>query len=72
MDWLLDLLTQLGLTSNYSAIADLHTLQITAANTKSSPARSAFNSRFVVMDVKSGDSSTSRAQALPVQRISRN
>jgi hypothetical protein len=62
----------LGTTSNYSAIADLHALQITATNTKHSPARSAFSSRFLVTDVNSGDSSASRAQVLPVRRISHN
>jgi hypothetical protein len=30
MDWILDLLTQLGTTSNYSATANLHILQITS------------------------------------------
>jgi hypothetical protein len=68
----IEFLTQLGNTSNYSAIADLHTSQITAANTKSSPARSVFNIRFLVTDVNSGDSSASRAWVLPVRRISRN
>jgi hypothetical protein len=29
MDWRLDLLTQLGTTSNYSAIGDFYTFQIT-------------------------------------------
>jgi hypothetical protein len=53
LDWILDLLTQLGTTSNYNAIANLHTLQITAAKTKSSQARSVFNSRFLVTDVNS-------------------
>jgi hypothetical protein len=72
MDWILDLLTQLGTTSNYCVISNLHTLQFTAANTKSSPARSAINSRFLVMDVNSGDSSASRAQVLPARRISHN
>jgi hypothetical protein len=28
-DWILDLLAQLGTTSNYGAIADFHALQIT-------------------------------------------
>jgi hypothetical protein len=35
MDWILDLLAQLGTTSNYSAIADPHTLQISVANAES-------------------------------------
>jgi hypothetical protein len=64
--------TRLGTTSNYSAIANLHTLQFTDANTKSSPACTVFNSRFLVTDVNSWDSSFSRAQVLLVQRISRN
>jgi hypothetical protein len=38
MDWMLDLLTHLytplETTTNYNAIADLHTLQITAAPAK--------------------------------------
>jgi hypothetical protein len=38
MAWIIGFIDQLGTTSNYSATADLHTLQITAANTKSSPA----------------------------------
>jgi hypothetical protein len=38
LDWILDLLTPLGTTSNYSATTNLHTLNITAANTKSSTA----------------------------------
>jgi hypothetical protein len=59
-------------TSNYSATANLHTLQFTAVNTKSSLARSVFNSRFLVTDVNSGYSSASLAQVLPVRRISRN
>jgi hypothetical protein len=65
MDWLLDLLTQLGTTSNYSTTANLHTLQITAASTKSSPACSVFNSHFLVIDVNSGDSSAFPAQVFP-------
>jgi hypothetical protein len=56
VDWILDLVTRLGNTSNYSDIADHHTLQITAANTKSSSARSVFDSRFLVTDVNSANS----------------
>jgi hypothetical protein len=70
MDW--DILTQLRTTSHYCAIADLHILQITAANTKSSPVRSVFNGPFLATDVNSGDSSASCIQALPVHRISHN
>jgi hypothetical protein len=64
--------TPLGTTRNHSAAADLYTLQTTAAKTKSSPARSAFNSRLLVTDVNSGDFSASRAQVLPIRQISRN
>jgi hypothetical protein len=64
--------TPLGTSSNYSAIADLHTLQITIPHIESSPACSVFNSRFLVKDINSGGSSASRAQVLPVWRISRN
>jgi hypothetical protein len=72
MDWWLDLLWYLGTTSNCNATANLNTLQITTANTKSSPARSVFNSRFLVTDVNSEDSSASSVQVLPVLQISRN
>jgi hypothetical protein len=72
MDWILDLLTQLATTSNYSATAYPHTLQITAANTRSSAARSVLKSRFMATEVNSGDFSASHAQVLPVRRISRN
>jgi hypothetical protein len=37
-DWIIGFTDQLRTTSNYSATAYLHALQITAANTKSSPA----------------------------------
>jgi hypothetical protein len=40
MDWISNLFTQLGTTSNYSTTADLHTLQ--TANTKSSTACTVF------------------------------
>jgi hypothetical protein len=72
MDWILDLFTQLGNTSHYSAIAYFHNSQITAANTKSSPACSVFNSRSLATASNSGYSSASRAQILPLHRISRN
>jgi hypothetical protein len=52
LDWWLDLLNTLphkfGNTSNYSAIAILHTLQMTAADTKPSPASNIFTCRFLV------------------------
>jgi hypothetical protein len=72
INWILDLLTQLGTANNHRAIADLCSLQITATNTKSSQARSVFNSRFLVKDVSSEDSSASRSQMLPVRRTSHN
>jgi hypothetical protein len=45
--------TRLVTTLNYSAIGDLHTLQITVAH-----AKSAFSSRFPVTDLNNGHSST--------------
>jgi hypothetical protein len=51
------LYTQLLATSNYNAIADLHTLQITRAHVKSS--QSSFTSRFLVTDLNNGDTSSS-------------
>jgi hypothetical protein len=42
-------------TSNYTAIANLHILQITGAHAK--PFQSAFTGRFTVTDLKNGDSS---------------
>jgi hypothetical protein len=53
MDWILDLLTPLGTTSTCNAIADLHTFT----------ARSV-NSRFLVTDVNSGNSTHHHAQLL--------
>jgi hypothetical protein len=68
---LLDLLTQLVSTSNYSAIDDLDNSQITAAPAKHFPACCVFISRFLATASKSGDSSASRTQVLlsqpPVQ-----
>jgi hypothetical protein len=57
------LYTQLGATSNYNAIADLHTLQITTAQATSS--QSVFTSRFLVTDLNNGDSSASVFTPLP-------
>jgi hypothetical protein len=59
--------TPLRTTSNYSATADLHTLQITAANIKSSSASNVFKSRFLVTDVNSENSSDPRTQVLPAR-----
>jgi hypothetical protein len=70
-DWILDLLTHLhtplGSASNYSATANLHNIKMTTAKTKSSPACNVFNSRFLVTDVYSGDSSDSSPQILPLK-----
>jgi hypothetical protein len=62
----------LGTTSNFSAATNLHTLQITAANTKFSPACNVCISRSLISASSSGDSSASHAQVRPVQRMSRN
>jgi hypothetical protein len=50
-------------TSNYGAIAYLHTLQIATAHAESS--QSAFTSRFLVTDIDSGDYSASVLTSLP-------
>jgi hypothetical protein len=65
MDWMLDLLTPLGNTSNYSVTADLHTLEITVADTKSFPTQSVFNSRSLATVFDSGDASASRSHVFP-------
>jgi hypothetical protein len=57
--------TQLGTTSNYSAIANLHSLKIIASNTKSSPACSEFTSRFLVTASNSEYSSASALTPFP-------
>jgi hypothetical protein len=44
-------------TSNYSAVANLHTLQVNTAHAKTS--QYAFTSRFPVTDLNDGDSSAS-------------
>jgi hypothetical protein len=63
----------LGTTSNYSAIATLHTSQITTATAKPFPACCVFASRSLVTVFNSGVSSASRAQVLlphsPVQNF---
>jgi hypothetical protein len=64
MDWILDLLTQLGTAINYNAIADLHTLQFTTAPAKSFPAFCFFKSRSLATATNGGDPSASRAQVL--------
>jgi hypothetical protein len=71
MDWILDLLTPLGTTRNYSAAVNLHTLQITTAPAKAIPACCVLTSRSLAAASNSGYSSASRAQVLlsqpPVQ-----
>jgi hypothetical protein len=57
LDCILDLLStyiHLGTTSNYSAIANYHTLQITNAHAKSFPARSVFTSSCLVTASNNG------------------
>jgi hypothetical protein len=59
--------TQLGTTSNYSAIANLHNLKATTAHTKSFPAYCVFISRFLVTASNSEDSSASMLKSsLPI------
>jgi hypothetical protein len=48
---------QIVTTRNYNAIANCHTLQITAAHVK--PLQSVFTCRFPVIDLNNGDSSAS-------------
>jgi hypothetical protein len=61
------LYTPLGTTSNYSAIPNLHILQITAAPAKSSPACSVSNSRSLATPANNWDSSATRAQVVSSQ-----
>jgi hypothetical protein len=51
--------TQLVITLNYSAIANVHTLQITRAHAKPFPARSVFTSSCLVRASNNGYSSAS-------------
>jgi hypothetical protein len=57
------LYTQLGTTLNYSAIANLHNLQITTAHVKSFPACCVFTSRSPVMASNSGNSAASAVKS---------
>jgi hypothetical protein len=61
------LLMQLGITSNYSALVDLNTLQIITASDKPFPACCVFASRYPVTASNSGDTSSSRSQVLLLQ-----
>jgi hypothetical protein len=66
MDWIIGFIDHLyallGATSNYSATADLHSLQFTTAPAKSFSACCVFHSRSLVTASNSGDSSASRSQ----------
>jgi hypothetical protein len=76
MDWITGFIDhsfiRLGTTSNYISTVDLHTLQITAANTKSPAACSVCSSRSLISASSCRDLSASHAQVRPVQLISRN
>jgi hypothetical protein len=73
---LLTIYTPLGTTSNYSTVANLHTLQITTAPAKSFSIRYVIISRSLATAFNNGDSSASRAQVLssqpPVQNSALN
>jgi hypothetical protein len=71
-DFIDHLYTPLGTTSNYSAIADLQSLQITTAPANSFPAFYVINSRSLATASSSGDSSASRAHVVTIRRIFRN
>jgi hypothetical protein len=69
-DWILDLLTtRLGTTSNYSAIANLRSSQITTAAAKSFPVYCVFTSPSLATASNSGGSSASSAQVLSERRL---
>jgi hypothetical protein len=61
--FIVHLYTQLGTTSTYKAIADLHTLHSTRVHCKSS--QYVFTSRFLITDLNNGDSSDSVVTPLP-------
>jgi hypothetical protein len=65
------LYTPLATTRNYSATANIHTLQFTTAHAMAFPAY-VFNSRFLVTASNSGDSSASRAEVLPSPSLVQN
>jgi hypothetical protein len=66
------LYTRFGTTSNYSATANLHSSQITAAPAEPFPACCVFISRFLAAASNSGDSSASRSQVLSSQPPAQN
>jgi hypothetical protein len=57
--------TRHGTTNNCRAISYLHTLQITATNTMSSPPCNVFTSRFLVTASNNGDPSASALKSFP-------
>jgi hypothetical protein len=72
MDLILDLLTPLRTTRNYSATAHLHALLFTTATAKPFTACCVLTSRSLATASNSGDSSASRAQVLLSQRPVQN
>jgi hypothetical protein len=62
----------LGTTSNCSAIANVHILQITTAPSKTFSSLLYLQQPFLTTASNSGDSSASRAHVITVRRISRN
>jgi hypothetical protein len=66
VEWV-HLYTRLRTTSSYSAVADLHTLQITTAPAKPFPACCVFNSHSLATASNSGDPSASHAHVLSSQ-----
>jgi hypothetical protein len=67
MDLMLHLLKQLGTTSNYSTIANLHNSQITTALAKIFQVCCVVTSRSLASASNSGDPSASRPQSLSSQ-----
>jgi hypothetical protein len=55
MNWILDLLTPLITTSNYSATSNFHISQFTIATAKHFPACYIFNSRSLALATNSGN-----------------
>jgi hypothetical protein len=72
MDWKLGLLLPLGTTSNYSTIANLHTLQFTTAPAKPFLACYVITSHSLLVDSNGGESSVSCCQVLPLLNVIQN
>jgi hypothetical protein len=64
--------SRLVTTSNYSATANLHNSQFTTTPAMPFPARCVFNNRSLAPTSNSGDSSASRAHALPSPTLVQN